>query len=238
VTSAQPDGPAAAPDPIRVLVADDQELVRSGFCVILEAAAGITVVGEAADGAQAVAAAAATSPDVVLMDVRMPEMDGLEATRLITSAGSGPRVVMLTTFDLDEYVYAALRAGACGFLLKDAPRHDLIAAVRAAAAGNALLAPTVTRRLIEAFARRPPAVAPSPSLLASLTARERDILLQVARGRSNAEIAVALFVSEATVKTHIGHVLAKLGLRDRVQAVIMAYEAGVVIPGDFPAEPG
>ncbi len=231
---------AAVPEPIRVLVVDDQELVRSGFCVILEAADGITVVGEAADGAQAVAAAAASSPDVVLMDVRMPEMDGLRATRLITSAetGAGPKVVMLTTFDLDDYVYEALRAGACGFLLKDAPRHDLIAAVRAAAAGNALLAPTVTRRLIEAFARRPPAVAPSPSRLASLTARERDILLQVARGRSNAEIAVALFVSEATVKTHIGHVLAKLGLRDRVQAVILAYEAGIVVPGEFPPGPG
>jgi DNA-binding NarL/FixJ family response regulator len=230
---------STVPETIRVLVVDDQELVRSGFCVILEAADGITVVGEAADGAKAVAAVAASAPDVVLMDVRMPEMDGLQATRLITSAGSGagPKVVMLTTFDLDDYVYEALRAGACGFLLKDAPRHDLIAAVRAAAAGNALLAPTVTRRLIEAFARRPPAVAPSPSLLASLTARERDILLQVARGRSNAEIAVALFVSEATVKTHIGHVLAKLGLRDRVQAVIMAYEAGIVVPGDFPAAP-
>jgi len=221
---------AAVPEPIRVLVVDDQELVRSGFCVILEAA----------DGAQAVAAAAASRPDVVLMDVRMPEMDGLQATRLITSAepGAGPKVVMLTTFDLDDYVYEALRAGACGFLLKDAPRHDLIAAVRAAAAGNALLAPTVTRRLIETFARRPPAVAPSPSQLASLTARERDILLQVARGRSNAEIAVALFVSEATVKTHIGHVLAKLGLRDRVQAVILAYEAGIVVPGEFPGGPG
>jgi DNA-binding NarL/FixJ family response regulator len=233
-------GPASnAPDPIRVLVVDDQELVRSGFCVILEAADGITVAGEAANGAQAVAAAVASAPDVVLMDVRMPEMDGLQATRLITSAGpgAGPKVVMLTTFDLDDYVYEALRAGACGFLLKDAPRHDLIAAVRAAAAGNALLAPTVTRRLIEAFARRPPAIAPSPSRLASLTARERDILLQVARGRSNAEIAVALFVSEATVKTHIGHVLAKLGLRDRVQAVIMAYEAGIVVPGDFPGVP-
>jgi DNA-binding NarL/FixJ family response regulator len=231
--------PMRTPDPIRVLVVDDQELVRSGFCVILDAAEGITVVGEAADGAQAVTAAVASAPDVVLMDVRMPEMDGLQATRLITSAGpgAGPKVVMLTTFDLDDYVYEALRAGACGFLLKDAPRHDLIAAVRAAAAGNALLAPTVTRRLIEAFARRPPAVAPSPSRLASLTARERDILLQVARGRSNAEIAVALFVSEATVKTHIGHVLAKLGLRDRVQAVIMAYEAGIVVPGDFPGVP-
>jgi DNA-binding NarL/FixJ family response regulator len=225
---------AVPPEPIRVLVVDDQELVRSGFCVILEAADGITVVGEAADGAQAVAAAAASAPDVVLMDVRMPEMDGLQATRLITSAGAGPKVVMLTTFDLDDYVYEALRAGACGFLLKDAPRHDLIAAVRAAAAGNALLAPSVTRRLIETFARRPPALAPSPSLLASLTPRERDILLQVARGLSNAEIAVALFVSEATVKTHIGHVLAKLGLRDRVQAVIMAYEAGIVVPGVFP----
>ncbi|HLQ53784.1 MAG TPA: response regulator transcription factor, partial [Streptosporangiaceae bacterium] len=146
---------AVPPDPIRVLVVDDQELVRSGFCVILEAADGITVVGEAADGAQAVAAVAASTPDVVLMDVRMPEMDGLQATRLITSAGAGPKVVMLTTFDLDDYVYEALRAGACGFLLKDAPRHDLIAAVRAAAAGNALLAPSVTRRLIETFARRP-----------------------------------------------------------------------------------
>jgi DNA-binding NarL/FixJ family response regulator len=232
--TASPMNPAP-PDPIRVLVVDDQELVRSGFCVILETADGITVVGEAADGAQAVAAVAASKPDVVLMDVRMPEMDGLQATRLITGgADARPKVVMLTTFDLDDYVYEALRAGACGFLLKDAPRHDLIAAVRAAAAGNALLAPTVTRRLIESFARRPAALAPSPAQLASLTARERDILLQVARGRSNAEIAVALFVSEATVKTHIGHVLAKLGLRDRVQAVIMAYEAGIVIPGEFP----
>ena len=232
--TASPMNPAS-PDPIRVLVVDDQELVRSGFCVILETADGITVVGEAADGAQAVAAVAASKPDVVLMDVRMPEMDGLQATRLITGgADAGPKVVMLTTFDLDDYVYEALRAGACGFLLKDAPRHDLIAAVRAAAAGNALLAPTVTRRLIESFARRPAALAPSPAQLGSLTARERDILLQVARGRSNAEIAVALFVSEATVKTHIGHVLAKLGLRDRVQAVIMAYEAGIVIPGEFP----
>lgn len=222
------------PDPIRVLVVDDQELVRSGFCVILEAADGITVVGEAANGVQAVAAAAELAPDVVLMDIRMPELDGLAAARLITAtaaAGSGPRVVMLTTFDLDAYVYDALRAGASGFLLKDAPRHDLIAAVRCAAAGDALLAPSVTRRLIEAFARRPPETMPAPSLLASLTARERDILLLLARGRSNAEIAADLFVSETTVKTHVGHLLAKLQLRDRVQAVILAYETGTVVPG-------
>jgi len=220
--------------PIRVLVVDDQELVRAGFCVILDAADGITVVGEAANGLEAVKAARDSQPDVVLMDVRMPEMDGLQATRLITAAGPepAPKVVMLTTFDLDDYVYEALRAGASGFLLKDAPRRDLIAAVMAAAAGNALLAPSVTRRLIERFARLPAELAPAPSQLASLTARERDILLQLARGGSNAEIAAALFVSEATVKTHIGHVLAKLGLRDRVQAVILAYEAGVVIPGE------
>ena len=216
-----------------MLVVDDQELVRSGFCVILEAADGITVVGEAGNGEAAVAAVAAHHPDVVLMDIRMPGMDGLEATRLITrDASAAPKVVMLTTFDLDDYVYEALRAGASGFLLKDSPRHDLIAAVRAAAAGDALLAPSVTRRLIEAFARRPPETAPSPSRLASLTARERDVLLLLARGRSNAEIAPALFVSEATVKTHVGNVLAKLGLRDRVQAVILAYETGMVVPGD------
>ena len=221
-----------SPVPIRVLVVDDQELVRSGFCVILEAADGITVVGEAANGEAAVSAAAAHRPDVVLMDIRMPGMDGLEATRLLTRGTPLPKVIMLTTFDLDEYVYEALRAGASGFLLKDSPRRDLIAAVRAAAAGDALLAPSVTRRLIEAFARRPPETSPSPSRLASLTARERDVLLLLARGRSNSEIALALFVSEATVKTHVGNVLAKLGLRDRVQAVILAYETGMVVPGD------
>jgi len=217
--------------PLRVVVADDQELVRAGFCVILEAA-GFTVAGEAADGAAAVALAASERPDVVLMDIRMPVMDGLEATRLITAAGPGtPKVVILTTFDLDDYVYEALRSGASGFLLKDAPRADLVAAVRVAAAGDALLAPSVTRRLIEAFARRPASVTPAPSRLASLTPRERDILLQVARGLSNIEIARELVVTEATVKTHVGHLLAKLGLRDRVQAVILAYETGAITPG-------
>jgi|SRR5271166_4221720 len=224
-------GPMSAP-PIRVVVADDQELVRAGFCVILEAADGIIVVGEAANGAEAVAQAVQYRPDVVLMDVRMPEMDGLEAARLITAEPPAPKVVMLTTFDLDDYVYAALRAGASGFLLKDSPRADLIAAVRAAAAGDALLAPSVTRRLIEAFARRPPETSPSPSQLASVTAREREVLMLVARGRSNAEIAAALMVSEATVKTHVGSLLAKLGLRDRVQAVILAYETGLIVPGE------
>jgi len=219
---------------IRVVVADDQELVRTGFCVILEAAGDITVVAEAVDGVQAVQAVADHQPDVVLMDVRMPEMDGLEATRRITGGdrAAGPKVVMLTTFDLDEYVYEALRAGASGFLLKDAPRHDLIAAVRNAATGNGLLAPSVTIRLIDAFARRPPHTLPAPSRLASLTARERDILLRLARGMTNAEIAADLVVSDATVKSHVGSLLAKLGLRDRVQAVILAYETGIVRPGE------
>jgi len=230
---------SSATGPIRVLVVDDQELVRSGFCVILDTAEGITVVGEAANGEAALSAADAHQPDVVLMDIRMPGMDGLEATRLLTRGSPGrktPKVVMLTTFDLDEYVYEALRAGASGFLLKDSPRADLIAAVRAAAAGNAQLAPSVTRRLIEAFARRPPQTMPSPARLASLTAREREVLVLLARGGSNTEIAAALFVSEATVKTHVGNLLAKLGLRDRVQAVILAYETGIIVPGDPSAQ--
>jgi DNA-binding NarL/FixJ family response regulator len=220
-----------APGPVRVLVVDDQELVRTGFCVILEGDDEITVVAEAANGAEAVRAAAEHQPDVILMDVRMPEMDGLEATRQITggSRAAGPKVVMLTTFDL--YVYEALRAGASGFLLKDAPRHDLIAAVKNAAAGNALLAPSVTIRLIDAFTRTPAHAQPAPSRLASLTARERDILLRLARGLTNAEIAADLVISEATVKSHVGNLLAKLGLRDRVQAVILAYETGIVQPG-------
>jgi DNA-binding NarL/FixJ family response regulator len=222
---------SASESPLRVLVADDQELVRAGFRLILEAA-GLAVVGEAGDGAEAIAVADRERPDVVLMDIRMPVMDGLAATRQLTARAAGaPKVVILTTFDLDDYVYEALRAGASGFLLKDAPRADLIAAVRVAAAGDALLAPSVTRRLIEAFASRPAAAAPSPSRLASLTPRERDILLLVARGQSNLEIARALVVSEATVKTHVTHLLAKLGLRDRVQAVILAYETGAIVPG-------
>jgi DNA-binding NarL/FixJ family response regulator len=220
------------PPPIKVLVVDDQELVRAGFCVILDTAEGIAVVGEAANGSEAVTQAASCQPDVVLMDIRMPGMDGLEAARLIRQASADPpKVVMLTTFDLDDYVYEALRSGASGFLLKDSPRADLLAAVRAAFAGDALLAPSVTRRLIEAFAQRPAQTSLSPSRLASLTARERDVLLLLGRGLSNAEIATALFVSEATVKTHVGNVLAKLGLRDRVQAVIVAYESGMIIPG-------
>src|ERR1700730_1398519 len=225
--------------PLRVLVADDQELVRAGFRLILEAA-GFTVVGEAADGAEALTLAARERPDVGLMDIRMPVMDGLAATRQLTAPASdahgalghgAPKVVILTTFDLDDYVYEALRSGASGFLLKDAPRADLIAAVRVAAAGDALLAPSVTRRLIEAFAMRPASASPAPSALASLTPREQDILLLVARGQSNTEIARGLVVSEATVKTHVTHLLAKLGLRDRVQAVILAYETGAVPPG-------
>ena len=220
--------------PIRVLVVDDQELVRAGFCVILEAAEGIQVAGEAANGAEAVAQAVALGPDVVLMDVRMPEMDGLEATRLITGGNrdGGPRVIMLTTFDLDDYVYEALRAGASGFLLKDAPRHDLIAAVRRVAAGDALLAPSVTRRLIAEFARLGAPRAASRKNLEDLTERETEVLALVARGLSNAEIAAHLVVAEQTVKTHVSRILMKLALRDRAQAVVFAYESGLVRPGE------
>ena len=222
---------------ISVLLVDDQELMRMAFRMVIESQPDLRVAGEAANGIEAVSQVATLRPDVVLMDVRMPDLDGVQATARIVGSGSSARVIILTTFDLDEYVYEALRAGASGFLLKDSPRADLIAAVRAAAAGNALLAPTVTRRLIEAFARRPPETAPSPARLASLTAREREVLVLLARGGSNTEIAGALFVSEATVKTHVGNLLAKLGLRDRVQAVILAYETGIVVPGD-PAASG
>ena len=221
---------------IRVVVADDQGMVRSGFSILLNAQPDIEVVGEAVNGQEAIARVAELRPDVILMDVRMPVLDGLQATRQIAAGDGAPRVLILTTFDLDDYVYEALRAGASGFLLKDAPRADLIAAVRIAAAGDALLAPSVTRRLIEAFAARPAEHAPRPSMLASLTPRERDILLLIARGLTNGEIAGELVVSETTVKTHIGHLLAKLSLRDRVQAVILAYETGTIIPGR-PDEP-
>jgi DNA-binding NarL/FixJ family response regulator len=215
----------------RVLVVDDQELVRSGLRAILEAS-GVEVVGEAGDGAAAVTLAADLGPDVVLMDVRMPVLDGIEATRRIRAAPDAPRVIVVTTFDLDEYVFEALRAGASGFLLKDAPRAELLRAIEVVAAGEALLAPTATRRLIEDFARRradgPP---PSSAALDALTPRERLVLELVARGLSNAEIADRLTVGQATVKTHVGHVLMKLGLRDRVEAVIRAYEVGLVQPG-------
>ncbi|MFF8597833.1 response regulator [Streptomyces sp. NPDC015232] len=224
---------------IRVVVADDQELVRSGFALILDVQEDIEVVAEAGDGAAAVAAVRRHSPDVALLDVRMPVMDGIEACRAI-SAGSACRTVMLTTFDADEYVYEALHAGASGFLLKDVRRDDLVHAVRVVAAGEALLAPSVARRLVEQYtaggpARRDPR--PDPRLDV-LTGRERETLLLLARGLSNAEIAAELVVSDHTVKTHVGNVLAKLGLRDRIQAVICAYETGLVTAGAPPAGGG
>jgi DNA-binding NarL/FixJ family response regulator len=211
---------------IRVLLADDQPLVLAGLRTILEAEPDIEVVGEARDGERAVALARDLAPHVVLMDVRMPRVDGLAATRQL--AGDPVRVVMLTTFDLDEYVYEALRAGACGFLVKDIPDDQLAAGVRAAARGETLLAPSVTRRLIETYTRRPPGSQALPPGADELTAREREIWLLIARGLSNSEIAQQLIIGEATVKTHVARVLAKLGARDRVSAVVLAYEAGLV----------
>ena len=218
---------------IGVLIADDQALVRTGFRMILSAEEDIEVVGEAVDGREAVALARELGPDVVLMDIRMPELDGIEATRRIVerAAEGGPRILMLTTFDLNEYVYKALRAGASGFLLKDVPAQQLAAGVRMVAAGEALLAPSITRRLIEEFAATPEAAPPPPGL-DELTPREFEVFRLIARGLSNAEIADELVVSEATVKSHVAHVLMKLNLRDRVQAVVLAYEAGVVSPGE------
>ena len=226
-------GPHSEATSIRVVVVDDQPVVRAGFQTILDAHPDITVVGEAADGREALDLVRRIRPDVVLMDVRMPGMDGITATSHIVALDPPrPAVLMLTTFDLDEHVYDALRAGASGFLLKDVTRHELAAGVRAVAAGDALLAPSVTRTLISEFARRPAMDRPAPSRLDPLTDREREVLALVARGRTNREIATELVVGEATVKTHIGHLLSKLGLRDRVQAVILAYETGFVTPGE------
>jgi DNA-binding NarL/FixJ family response regulator len=217
----------------RVLIADDQALVRAGFHKLLESA-GIDVVGEAADGVEAVEKARRLRPTVVLMDIRMPRVDGIEATRRLTSSGNDVRVLILTTFGLDDYVYEALRAGASGFMLKDAPPEELLAAVEIVARGDALITPAVTRSVIEEFVRRSPERHEPPSApgLDELTSRERDVLHLLARGLSNAEIAERLVVSDGTVKTHVAHVLSKLGLRDRVQAVILAYEAGVIHPGE------
>jgi len=224
--------------PVRIVVADDHQVVRSGFAALLDTQPDFTVVGTAEDGAEAVRVCRETSPDVVLMDVRMPDTDGIEATRQLTGAdGDRPRVLILTTFDLDEYVYDALQAGASGFLLKDVTAEQLFHAVRVVAAGEALLAPTVTRRLISEFARQRPRTDSSRAArLATLTPRETQVLRLVAEGLSNPEIAARLVVTEETVKTHVSRVLAKLGLRDRTQAVVTAYETGLVVPGSH--EPG
>ena len=224
---------------IRIILVDDQELVRTGFRMVLEAQPDMHVVGEAGDGAAAVRLAQARQPAVVLMDVRMPGMDGLEATRRIVTAVSATRVLILTTFDLDEYAYEGLRAGASGFLLKDVPPPDLLSAIRAVASGDAVVAPSVTRRLLDAFLPHLPDLSRAPGTglppeVQALTAREREVLTEVAAGLSNAEIAAVLVLSEATVKTHVGRILGKLGLRDRVQAVVYAYEHGLVRPGARP----
>ncbi|HEX9374772.1 MAG TPA: response regulator transcription factor [Actinomycetota bacterium] len=221
---------------IRVLLVDDQTLVRTGFRMILESEPDIEVGGEAADGVEGVREAARTRPDVVLMDVRMPRMDGIEATRRIAAADEHPRVLILTTFDLDEYVFQGLRAGASGFLLKDVTPEDLVRAVRVVAGGESLLSPSVTRRLIEEFVRTPdPRAAPTPAL-ATLTEREREVLGLIGHGLSNHEIAARLFLSMATVKTHVNRLFMKLTLRDRAQAVVLAYESGVVRPGERSAD--
>jgi DNA-binding NarL/FixJ family response regulator len=219
---------------IRVLIVDDQELVRTGFRLFLETQPGLAVVGEAGDGEEAIERVRELRPDVVLMDIRMPTMDGVEATAKLTSGAiePAPRVLVLTTFDLDEYVFGALRAGAAGFLLKDAPRERLIEAIRVVHSGEALLSPSITRRLIEDFAARSDPIEPAAAVLAELTPREREVLVLVAHGLSNAEIAARLVVTEATVKSHVGAVLLKLGLRDRVQAVVFAYEHGIVVAGE------
>jgi DNA-binding NarL/FixJ family response regulator len=220
--------------PIRLLIVDDHDLVRTGFRLFLQMQAGFEVVGEAGDGEEAIAQAHQLRPDVVLMDIRMPRMDGVEATARLVAATvePPPRVLVLSTFDLDEYVFGALRAGAAGFLLKNAPRERLVEAIRVVHSGDALLSPSITRRLIEDFAARTDPLQPATALLEELTPREREVLLLIARGLSNREIADRLVVTEATVKSHIGSVLLKLGLRDRVQAVVFAYEHGIVTAGD------
>jgi DNA-binding NarL/FixJ family response regulator len=216
---------------LRVVIADDQALVRAGFRLILEEVGGFQVVGEAADGEQAIAAVRRHRPDLVLMDVRMPNLDGIEATRRIVSAGASCRIVILTTFDLDEHVFAALRAGASGFLLKDVSPEQLVASLRMLAGGESLLAPSITRRLIERFAA-PDAGPAASQVLSTLTEREREVLVLIARGLNNDELAAELHVGESTIKTHVGRVLAKLELRDRVQAVVFAYENGLIRPGE------
>jgi DNA-binding NarL/FixJ family response regulator len=222
----------ATPEPVTVLIADDQALVRAGFRSILESQPGLSVVGEAADGQDAIDLARKRRPKVVLMDIKMPGLDGLEATRrIVDEQADDTSVLMLTTFDLNEYVYEAMRAGASGFLLKDVVPEELVAAVRVVASGDALIAPAITKRLIEHFVRAAPPAVP-PAELAELTPREVEVLTLVARGLSNGEIASDLVLSEATVKTHVKHILAKLGVRDRVQAVVFAYEAALVTPGD------
>jgi DNA-binding NarL/FixJ family response regulator len=235
VPATDPGGePGPESDVTRCLIVDDQAMVREGFAAVLAAQPGMAVAGQAADGAEAVRLAAALHPDVILMDVRMPVLDGLQAARQILSAAAGsdrPRVLMLTTFDVDDYVYEALRAGASGFLLKDATAAELVHAVRVIAAGDALLAPSVTRRLIEDFTRVPRAASPPPAALAALTSRETEVLTLIARGLSNTEISAALVIAEQTTKTHVSRILTKLGLRDRAQAVVLAYETGLITPG-------
>jgi DNA-binding NarL/FixJ family response regulator len=217
---------------IRIMLVDDQEMVRVGFRMILQAESDLSIVGEAGDGAAAVDLMRAARPDVVLMDVRMPKMDGIEACRLIRDHHPDTRVMMLTTFDLHDYVHAALRAGASGFMLKDAPAEQLVDAIRIIASGDALLAPSITQALIDEIARQPVSDPSAFPGLDTLTDRELEVLRLMATGRSNAEIATELYLGEATIKTHVGHILAKLGARDRVQAVVVAYESGLVTPGD------